>query len=694
MWLLLSVVAICYSYEQPTHVFLTESAFNASVLANDSSLLVDLGLDDSSAQFPDPVTGNILSIKQLLMNGANFEDGRNLQESIVRTSNHFYDPIYDRPLTPCPLGLIVNCNKSPDWALENSHDISSDPSVQIYSYKDANEYYYKAQTESKKSDRDIYWGKTFQTLGHIIHHVQDMAQPEHVRNDQHITGIDTSYYEAYTDKRRNFAESGQDPEFLDLVQSGIYPIPDFPTAREFWTTRDSNPPGTRKGIADFTNANFVSKDTNFKIDNGLPAIGSEYDAPVPGPVTTKPLASVLSNGDEVCQKLKDNGPYDMPPDATCDIDFIASNVIDNLNPTKNRINEYASSISIFDAYLEAYNINSVSVNIDDTQLVDIDKIPTLNRINYNETQKDVIPRAVSYSAGLINHFFKGRIDFFKNTSNNKWTISNLSTIDLDGTFTLYRESYDNERTRTLVTQWSLSLQPGSQYEIQEFVDAYPSEPKILVFKGREGSQGTNSGEYYSTAAKVIYPSNQIDVYVSNSNTIINSESYACGGYPSIFDGLVRTNYIAVSNGVEIRRWTYEQKGSINFAYYDSCNYMAGSDIQSSSVIDGVWLGLETQFDINDPLANGYWRKAPAQNYYSYNFWPQIVLQSGLYQVVTYTTISVGNWCPNSGLSATEPRRVFSVPPNASVDTYTETFGCNTGAGYGYNTWTKNVINLR
>jgi hypothetical protein len=122
--------------------------------------------------------------------------------------------------------------------------------------------------------------------------------------------------------------------------------------------------------------------------------------------------------------------------------------------------------------------------------------------------------------------------------------------------------------------------------------------------------------------------------------------------------------------------------------------MAGSDIQSSSVIDGVWLGLETQFDINDPLANGYWRKAPAQNYYSYNFWPQIVLQSGLYQVVTYTTISVGNWCPNSGLSATEPRRVFSVPPNASVDTYTETFGCNTGAGYGYNTWTKNVINLR
>jgi hypothetical protein len=50
---------------------------------------------------------------------------------------------------------------------------------------DAREYQLKSLTETTKVDREKNAALLFRTLGQVIHLVQDMAQPQHTRNDPH-----------------------------------------------------------------------------------------------------------------------------------------------------------------------------------------------------------------------------------------------------------------------------------------------------------------------------------------------------------------------------------------------------------------------------------------------------------------------------------------------------------------------------
>ena len=101
----------------------------------------------------------------------------------------------------------------------------------------------------------------FQTLGHVVHHLQDMAQPQHVRNDMHLdvcrasdvserrlnsTGRASEPFEvmdeqpdiprrsrcANADPERRSATTSIDPRFKST----------FTSASSFWTTRS---PGAR-----------------------------------------------------------------------------------------------------------------------------------------------------------------------------------------------------------------------------------------------------------------------------------------------------------------------------------------------------------------------------------------------------------------------------------------------------------------
>jgi len=111
--------------------------------------------------------GKDRNISELIGDGSNFED------NLPRPLNHFYDPLHDAPL--------AGGHKSPDWALEQPAEIAE----QEFSLKDAGDYLYRALTLPSLQERKQYFGRTFETLGHIIHHLQDMAQPQHVRNDAH-----------------------------------------------------------------------------------------------------------------------------------------------------------------------------------------------------------------------------------------------------------------------------------------------------------------------------------------------------------------------------------------------------------------------------------------------------------------------------------------------------------------------------
>jgi hypothetical protein len=66
---------------------------------------------------------------------------------------------------------------------------NQDPEVSggNHSWYDARESYFKALTGTDAAQRQQDWADTFETLGHLIHLVQDAASPAHTRNDSHLS---------------------------------------------------------------------------------------------------------------------------------------------------------------------------------------------------------------------------------------------------------------------------------------------------------------------------------------------------------------------------------------------------------------------------------------------------------------------------------------------------------------------------
>ena len=118
--------------------------------------------------------------------------GSSVEDSITfwRPINHFYDPISGEGLTDMLNGVPALL-----WATEHTDN--------QYSYSAAREYYRLALTSSTEQTRDKYFALTFRSLGQVIHVLQDMSVPAHVRNDAHpdykghdILG-EKDHYEAY-----------------------------------------------------------------------------------------------------------------------------------------------------------------------------------------------------------------------------------------------------------------------------------------------------------------------------------------------------------------------------------------------------------------------------------------------------------------------------------------------------------------
>jgi len=168
--LLMGCLPCANAFEPETHGDISEDAATRSVM-NDRQLLKDLGIDvagidDANRPFPNS-KGQPRTIIRLVRDGANFEDSL----SLFRPLRHFFNPRTDQGLSVPILGVQT---PSPDWALNDRGDISG----QEFSYRDARQYLFDALTLRSEGDRQAKFGRLFQTLGHLMHHMQDMAQLE------------------------------------------------------------------------------------------------------------------------------------------------------------------------------------------------------------------------------------------------------------------------------------------------------------------------------------------------------------------------------------------------------------------------------------------------------------------------------------------------------------------------------------
>lgn len=392
-----------FSFEPETHAEISVRAVQKSVLSQ-QSVLSDMGLQssilDDSQQFPNGRARN-RNIVELFQDGARFED------DFLRSLNHFYNPLTGAG--------IRDSSPSPDWAISGAGDTSTTK----FSFNAAREYMYNALTDGSESFRLRQFGLMFRSLGQVIHHIQDMAQPQHTRLDLHcaieackvIGKFAPSAYEIYTDKdgiRDKLLFLGYDPTY------GQDDIQTFNSARKFWQTPDG------KGMADYSNRGFVSAGTNFD-KPGL----------FPSPVFDPTAVSDPQDIQVLCAEEATRGRPCENTNLTGTITFYGSAVEDRFRPSTNTFNFRTSSHSIFDPDLKKEGRASVF---------------SLNRFNFYAAHDLLIPRAVGYSAGLINYFFRGKLDFKKDEQDQtKFRIVNLGPEAMNGRFALYYDAKDGNR---------------------------------------------------------------------------------------------------------------------------------------------------------------------------------------------------------------------------------------------------------
>lgn len=352
-----------WAFELDTHRDITRAAFGRSRVAD---TLRDLGIDPQrrlTAGFlrgSDPPVG-------WLVTGVRDEDAT-VSAELARYRHHFYDPINNRGLTTS----LVRGERAPDWALEDRQEFSS----QDFSYHDARQAFFAALTGRAQADREAALARLLKILGHVIHLVQDMASPPHTRNDSHGGSIfgPLSLYERHLDQA----------EVLATLNFNGVPVR-FDQPRQYWTTGDG------RGLAEFVNRNFVSEGTNFgaRVDG---ALGGGYPSPVVRLGVDdegRPFETTLDIQTQLEPGLRDRNGNPIEGSVT----FFANNFRDPITGDALR-NERMTTLSLFDRELVRRGESLVF---------------TLNRYNVEAQAAFLIPRAVGYSAGLLDYFFRGRL---------------------------------------------------------------------------------------------------------------------------------------------------------------------------------------------------------------------------------------------------------------------------------------------
>lgn len=521
-----------FAYEPGTHQLLSQQAAQQSALGEKDGVLSDFGLKgltDKTQEFSDPQDGQWIYLgpnntgRYNAPASANILDlikaGAALEDEFPRSLFHFYDPVPGHS-DPLNINGVPMLYSAPNWALADS---LLPVAGQSYSLKDARDHFYKALTSTGKSDRESAFGGLFLTLGHVIHLLQDVAQPQHVRNDMHC--------DADICKQADLVLQGQSDKILPLYNPsryeavtydnanvaayGGYTPVSMPLARDYWASLDN------KGLAQFTNGNFVSAGTNFRLArNGDVFPDQNYAFPVPasisgsesiGEVYTDLGKAVPGNIEEYCASLQND----------CGVQFVATGVFDSYLRTA-ETNTKASSYSVFSQDLELFGSQ---------------KLFALNALNFQEDWKFLLPRAIAYSAGLIDYFFRGRLDVQPdpNTPDGYLVFNKSSYPMTNGTLTLYYDDADGNRYPVPDASWSnVSMGPAGDNDADGYPIQFsaPTDPALaasgeymLVFQGKIGLEDGVAGKLISVKNEYVYlaaNTSSFCLWYNNCYGLINS----------------------------------------------------------------------------------------------------------------------------------------------------------------------------
>lgn len=355
-------------------------------------------------------------ITEWIKEGAKLED-----ETICRSRSHFHDPLKSWDSAGLN-NVAVNT-----YCFSKGEDFSVDSSIiwaqkqpgllftkNYWSWPKAREYHYKALTASDKATRELFFAQTFRSLGQVMHLIADSSVPAHVRNDIHvfpltlpIIGIEVGKqtYESWSKKNaRNLNYAGMIIDqsiFSQAVSNSLAPV----EISALWDqdkykgTNLDITTGSSVGLAEYTNANFFSEDTIFKNYPHPTYTDTNYPN-----IDWKNPEKVDAEDGKLDNRIYIRKIAGEPIQRLASLSYVSYDVI--------KKGSYQYSPIVLD-----------------------DNV-------YRDYASLLIPRAVGFSAGLLNYFFRGEINIIQ-TGTDTFQIVNLSDEDMEGDLNSFKLYYDD-----------------------------------------------------------------------------------------------------------------------------------------------------------------------------------------------------------------------------------------------------------
>ena len=301
-----------------------------------------------------------------------------------------------------------------------------------------------ALTEASRDTCDAQMAKMLRDLGHVIHLIQDLSQPGHVRNDNHAK---KKHIEAYG--LRNIATLPFPRGSLDWRGAGFTQLEDLWNRKLYTRTGGPQPLNAdyaarnglgvataRLGLAEFTNGNLLSEDALY-----VEAVKDKalHGFPHPSLDASTDVAQVLAGLPATAQRT-------FLPDQTFGSQFFLAKVADGIPVAKHAVLSYTAVKS-----LQKVGKIKIGISIKDDKVLE-------------EYHSIMLPNAIQYSAGCLDYFFRGSIgiDVWRWTGEPDFrvAVSNSGTGPLvGGKFELFWD--DAAGVRTKIMEWGNTRLPAA-----------------------------------------------------------------------------------------------------------------------------------------------------------------------------------------------------------------------------------------
>lgn len=356
----------------------------------------------TSGFLDEDVNGN--EAREWIKYGAEHEDdGFDLKYwtpalTVPRYLNHFHAPTKSLDMAGLDdtiLNTILGGISTVIWAQDSADQKTATGGD--WSWNSVRDYWYKNLTAMTDKDTDDNLEKLLKGIGYQMHLLQDMSQPDHVRNNTHMAdgygwnGLET-WAAANSTIINNFAKGTIPDVTVDLTQQytdstsrpqvTLMPVANLFDSRKYFVSHTPKV-DTNQGLSEYTNANFFSHSTIFA--NERFSTGDDYYFPFPRRQSTD-IQSYID-------KTKPS----------------------NINTFSNIVANQAKYISKTGdgeslTYLAAEGARSrLWLNLFGEEKMFYRSFKLDEACYYSYAQK-LIPMAVGYSKALLDYFFRGEIE--------------------------------------------------------------------------------------------------------------------------------------------------------------------------------------------------------------------------------------------------------------------------------------------